>query len=106
MPLLLPDRRRTPWWGWTLGAMGLGLSGYAIYEGVTMTSCPEPFIADDSAVRACVERGQEAGRISLALAGAAPLLTVPLVYLIRPLRAEPSVSVSTGGAVVQLRKVF
>ena len=106
LSLLLPDRRRTPWWGWTLGALGLGLSGYAIYEGVTMTNCPEPFIADESAVRACVERGQEAGRISLALAGAAPLLTVPLVYLIRPLRAEPSVSVSTGGAVVQLRKVF
>lgn len=106
MPLLLPDRRRTPWWGWALGALGLGLTGYAIYEGVTMTGCPEPFIADDAAVRACVERGQAAGRLSLALAGAAPLLTVPLVYLIRPLRAEPSVSVSTGGAVVQLRKVF
>jgi hypothetical protein len=106
MPLFLPERPRTPWWGWTLGALGLGLSGYAIYEGITMTSCPEPFISDETAVRACVARGQEAGRISLALAGAAPLLTVPLVYLIRPLRAEPSVSVSTGGAVVQLRKAF
>ena len=45
MPLFLPDQERTPWWGWTLGALGLGLSGYAIYEGVTMTACPEPYIA-------------------------------------------------------------
>ncbi len=106
MPLLLPDHERTPWWGWTAGVLGLGLSGYAIYEGVSMTSCPEPFIADESAARACVQRGQEAGRLALALAGAAPLLTIPLVYLIRPLRAEPSVSVHGNGAVVRIRKAF
>ncbi len=106
MPLLLPNRERTPWWGWTLGAAGLGLAGYAIYEGVTMTPCPEPYITDASAVQACVSRGQEAGRLALALAGAAPLLTVPLVYLFRPLRMEASVSVSGRGAVVQLRRAF
>ena len=106
MPLLLPDYERTPWWGWTAGAVGLGLTGYAIYEGVTMTSCPEPYIANEAAARACVSRGQEAGRISLALAGAAPLLTIPLVYLIRPLRAEPSVSVTRNAAMVQIRKAF
>jgi hypothetical protein len=106
MPLLLPNRARTPWWGWTLGAAGLGLTGYAIYEGVTMTACPEPFVANDEAVRACVARGQQAGRIALALAGAAPLLTVPIVYLFRPLRAEPSLSVSGAGALVRVRKAF
>ncbi len=106
MPLFLPEYRRTPWWGWTLGAMGLGLTGYAIYEGVTMSSCPEPYVADQAAVRSCVARGQEAGRVALALAGAAPLLTIPWVYLFRPLRAEPSVSVTGQGAVVQVRKVF
>ena len=106
MPLILPDYERTPWWGWTLGAAGLGLTGYAIYEGVTMTGCPAPYIADESAVRSCVARGQEAGRLALALAGAAPLLTVPLVYLFRPLRVEPSVSVTRDSAVVRVRKVF
>jgi hypothetical protein len=106
MPLLLPEYERTPWWGWTLGAVGLGLAGYAIYEGVTMSSCAEPYVADQAAVRSCVARGQEAGRVALALAGAAPLLTIPLVYLFRPLRAEPSVSVTGQGAVVQVRKVF
>jgi hypothetical protein len=106
MPLLLPDHERTPWWGWMSGVLGLGLSGYAIYEGVTMTSCPEPFIANEAAARACVQRGQESGRVALALAGAAPLLTIPLVYLIRPLRAEPSVSASGSGAVLNLRKAF
>jgi hypothetical protein len=84
----------------------LGLTGYAIYEGVTMTSCPEPYIADQAAVRACVARGQEAGRVALALAGAAPLLTIPLVYLFRPLRAEPVVSATREGAMVRVRKVF
>ena len=106
MPLLLPGYQRTPWWGWTLGAAGLGLTGYAIYEGVTMTSCPEPYVANQAAVRSCVARGQEAGRLALALAGAAPLLTIPLVYLFRPLRAEPSISVTGEGAVIQVRKVF
>jgi hypothetical protein len=106
MPLLLPGYERTPWWGWTLGAVGLGLTGYAIYEGVTMTSCPEPYIADQAAVRSCVARGQEAGRLALVLAGAAPLLTIPLVYLFRPLRAEPSVSVTGRGAMVRVRKAF
>jgi hypothetical protein len=106
MPLLLPDHTRTPWWGWTLGAVGLGLTGYAIYEGATMTGCPEPYIADEAAVRSCVTRGQEAGRLALALAGAAPLLTVPLVYLSRPLRAQPSVAVERQGATVQVRKAF
>ena len=106
MPLLLPEYERTPWWGWTLGAVGLGLTGYAIYEGVTMTGCPEPYIADPSDVRSCVARGQEAGRLSLALAGAAPLLSIPLVYLFRPLRAEPSVSVTGDGAMIRVRKVF
>jgi hypothetical protein len=106
MPLLLPDYARTPWWGWTLGVAGLGLAGYAIYEGVTMTDCPEPYIADEAAVRSCVARGQEAGRLALALAGAAPLLSVPLVYLFRPLRAHPSVAVASEGAVVRVRKAF
>jgi hypothetical protein len=106
MPLFLPDEERTPWWGWTVGALGLGLSGYAIYEGVTMTACPEPYIANSSAVESCVARGQEAGRLSLALAGAAPLLSVPLVYLFRPLRTQPSVTVKRKGAMVQIRKTF
>ncbi|MDH3625462.1 MAG: PEGA domain-containing protein [Myxococcales bacterium] len=106
MPLLLPNYERTPWWGWTLGAVGLGLTGYAIYEGVTLTACPEPFVTDVTAVRACVSRGQEAGRVSLALAGAAPLLTVPLVYLFRPLRMNASALVSRQGAMFQVRRAF
>ncbi|MBT8465578.1 MAG: PEGA domain-containing protein [Myxococcales bacterium] len=106
MPLILPNHQRTPWWGWTLGAVGLGLTGYAIYEGVTMTGCPDPYIADEAAVRSCVARGQETGRLSLALAGAAPLLSIPLVYLFRPLRVEPSVSATRQGALIRVRKAF
>lgn len=106
MPLLLPNRARTPWWGWTLGATGLGLGAYAIYEGVTLTRCPSPFITDESAVRDCVDRGQEAGRVALSAAGAAPLLSVPLVYLLRPLRMSPTVSANRTGAMLRLRGWF
>ena len=106
MPLILPNQQRTPWWGWALGAAGLGLTGYAIYEGVTMAGCPDPYIGDEAAVRSCVARGQEAGRLSLALAGAAPLLSIPLVYLFRPLRVEPTISVTRQSATIQVRKVF
>ena len=106
MPLLLPEYARTPWWGWTLGAVGLGLTGYLIYEGVTLTRCPQPYVADPSAVGSCVALGQEAGRLSLALAGAAPLLSIPLVYLFRPLHVEPSVSVTGEGAMLKVRRVF
>jgi hypothetical protein len=106
MPMLLPDDDRTPWWGWALGAAGLGLTGYAIYEGATMTGCPEPYITDATAVDACVTRGQEAGRVALALAGAVPLLTVPLVYVFRPLRMQPSLSMNRRGATLRLRRSF
>ena len=106
IPLLLPEQRRTPWWGWALGAAGLALSGYAIYEGVTMTGCPEPFLTDASAVQACVNRGQEAGRVALSLAGAAPLLTVPLVYLFRPLRVRAAVSAGASRVVLHVQRAF
>ena len=46
------------------------------------------------------------GILSLVLAGAAPLLSIPLVYLFRPLRVEPSVAVTREGAVVKVRKAF
>ncbi|MEM7435931.1 MAG: PEGA domain-containing protein [Myxococcota bacterium] len=106
MPLLLPNKPRTPWWGWTLGAGGLGLGAYGVYQAVTMTRCPKPFVTDGVAVSQCVDRGQEAGRVALSIAGAAPLLTVPLVYLFRPLRLDPAVSAGRHGALLELRRVF
>ncbi len=106
LPLLLPKRARAPWWAWTLGAAGVGLTAYAIYEGVTMTRCPDPYIGNASAVSDCVARGQEAGRVAIALGWAAPLLTVPLVYLLRPLRMEASVAASPEGAFLSVGRSF
>ncbi|MEM7137007.1 MAG: PEGA domain-containing protein [Myxococcota bacterium] len=106
MPLLLPNEPRTPWWGWTLGAAGLGLGAYGVYQAVTMTRCPKPFVTDEVAVGQCVDRGQEAGRVALSIGGAVPLLTVPLVYLFRPLRLDPTVSANRNGARLELRRVF
>ena len=113
LPLVLPDALvrgdggpKVPWWSWLSGGAGLGLTAYAIYEAATLTSCPEPFIGNEERVRACVDRGQEAGRLSLALAGAAPLLTVPLVYLLRPRRIQPSVSMTADRAMIQVSGSF
>ena len=113
LPLVLPDalvqgdgESKVPWWAWVSGGAGLGLTAYAIYEAATLTTCPEPFIGNEARVRACVDRGQETGRLSLALAGAAPLLTVPLVYLLRPKRIHPSVSMTADRAMIQVSGSF
>jgi hypothetical protein len=86
--------------------LGLGLAGYAIYEAVRMTDCVEPFLGDRARIRGCVERGQASGRVALSLAGAAPLLTMPLVYLFRPLRVQPSVTVTDERALLSVRGSF
>ncbi len=106
MPLALPNSQGVPWWSWLSGSLGLGLTGYAIYEAVAMTECVEPFIGDRSRVTDCVERGQQSGRVALSLAGAAPLLTMPLVYLFRPLRVQPAVTVTNERALLTVRGSF
>lgn len=106
MPLALPNRQGVPWWSWLSGGLGLGLTGYAIYEAVSMTDCVEPFLGDRARVTGCVNRGQESGRVALAIAGAAPLLTMPLAYLFRPLRVQPAVTVTDKRALLSLRGSF
>jgi len=112
MPLALPERDKTPWWAWVSGGVGLGLAGFSIAYGVTAeakpgTSCSDLVHTADS-VRSCINRGE---RISLSvLTGltAAPLITMPLVYLFRPSKArlEPSVEVGRSSGYVSLRGRF
>ncbi len=108
MPLVLPYEDKTPWWAWLSGAAGLGLTAYTIYEAATLTSCNESiFIGNAAEAQKCVDRGKEADRAMLAGAAAAPLLTVPLVYLLRPKREmSASVTIQRGYGLVHIGGAF
>lgn len=112
MPLALPERHKTPWWAWVSGGVGLGLAGFSIAWGVTAeaepsSSCSAPTL-DTTVTRACVKRGDQTSVALLTGLTAAPLITMPLVYLFRPSRAglEPRVQVGRSGAYLALRGRF
>jgi hypothetical protein len=112
IPLSLPKRTKTPWWAWLSGGLGVGFAAFSIAYGVNTeaepdTSCSN-LITDVTEARTCVKRGE---RITLAvLTGvtAAPLLTIPLVYLFRPTDTNitPTVEVSRSGGYVSVRGEF
>lgn len=112
MPLALPNRDKTPWWAWVSGGVGLGLAGFSIAWGVTAeaepsSSCSAPTL-DTTVTRACVKRGEQTSIALLTGLTAAPLITMPLVYLFRPSRAklEPSVQVGRSGGYLGLSGRF
>jgi hypothetical protein len=100
MPLFLPYRSKTPWWGWLSGGLGVGLAVGSIVSVVTAepapdgnSSCSTEFVTVDKA-QACVNRGRAADRAIVLGATAAPLLTIPLVYLLRRDAKKPGVHVT------------
>jgi hypothetical protein len=114
MPLALPKRARTPWWAWASGAVGIGAvaaSGY-LASTVNDQGSPEVSCSSSSATaadaRRCVKRGQRIDFAVLTGVAAAPLLTMPLVYLLRPKRMKLSanVRVSRAGGHVSVRGNF
>jgi hypothetical protein len=89
MPLLLPYRSKTPWWAWLSGGLGVGLAVGSIVSGVTAeaapagnSSCTTELTSVEDA-QTCVDRGRSVDRAIILGATAAPLLTIPLVYLLR-----------------------
>jgi hypothetical protein len=112
MPLALPKKRKTPWWAWFSGGLGVGLAAFSIAYGVTADS--EPGIdcikaqVDTTQVRTCVRRGEQVGLAILTGLTAAPALTVPLVYLFRRSEKEivPSVEASRLGGRISVRGRF
>ncbi|MEM7135812.1 MAG: PEGA domain-containing protein [Myxococcota bacterium] len=112
MPLALPERGKTPWWAWMSGGLGVGLAAFSIAWGVTaeakpVASCSDPMLSSDD-VRSCAKRGDQTGVAVLTGLTAAPLITMPLVYLLRPResRIAPTVEVGRTGASVSLRGRF
>jgi hypothetical protein len=88
MPLVLPYRSKTPWWAWLSGGLGVGAAVGAIVSGVTATSAPAgsskcELLINEVDAQACVDRGRSISRAIMLGSTAAPLLTMPLVYLLR-----------------------
>ncbi|MFW2390688.1 MAG: hypothetical protein ACN4G0_20305, partial [Polyangiales bacterium] len=112
MPLALPERDKTPWWAWVSGGVGLGLAGFSIAWGVTAEAAPSSSCSANNLnsveVRSCVNREKQTSVALLTGLTSAPLITMPLVYLLRPSRAklEPQVEVSRSGGYFGLRGRF
>jgi hypothetical protein len=111
MPLALPRHAKTPWWAWLSGGVGVGLAAFSIAYGVTADA--EPSIGCNgsvgtSDVRTCVRRGEQVSVAFLTGVTAAPLLTVPLVYLFRRSDKDiaPSVEVGRSGGYLSVRGHF
>ena len=90
-PALLPDARarRVPIGAWVSGGVGLGLAGAAVIVTATRRSCDG--LVNDR--RACIRREEAGDRAILLASGAAPLVSVPVVYALRRTSIRPEVSV-------------
>jgi hypothetical protein len=106
MPLFLPYKSKTPWWAWLSGGLGLGAAVGSIVSGATAESAPagnsncETQFLSAAEAQTCVDRGRSVDRAIVLGATAAPLLTMPLVYLLRrdekKLRASVTPSITFG----------
>lgn len=113
MPLVLPYQRKTPWWAWLSG--GLGVAAGAASIAVAVTADPKPpqsCNVNNLQPEPCVNRGRKTDLAIMLGATAAPLLTMPLVYLFRKdakrLAADlsPSIYVNHSGGALGIRGVF
>jgi hypothetical protein len=113
MPLLLPYKSKTPWWAWLSGGVGLGLAAGSIASAVTADSKPpQSCSVNNLNPEPCTNRAKQTDLAIMLGVTAAPLLTMPLVYLFRKsekkLAAElsPSISVTRSGGAVGVRGAF
>jgi hypothetical protein len=112
MPLALPKHEKTPWWAWLSGGVGVGLAAFSVAYGATADA--EPSVGCDGSsvsggeARACVSRGEQVSLAILTGVSAAPLLTIPLVYLFRRSDKDisPNIEVSRSGGYLSVRGRF
>ena len=113
MPMVLPVHSKTPWWAWLNGGLGVAAAVGSIVSAAT--AAPKPaesceFNGQDPT--ACVNRKRDTDRAILLGATAAPLLTMPLVYLLRrgdkkrKAEVQPRVLVSRQGGTVGVTGSF
>jgi hypothetical protein len=113
MPLVLPYKSKTPWWAWLTGGLGVAAAAASIAVGVTADPKPaQSCNVNNLQPEPCVNRGRKTDLAIMLGATAAPLLTMPLVYLLRKddkrLAADlsPSIYVNSSGGALGIRGVF
>jgi hypothetical protein len=111
MPLALPKHEKTPWWAWLSGGLGVGFAAFSVAYGVTAESQPDMscsnLVADATDARTCVKRSERISLSVLTGVTAAPLITIPLVYLFRPkAKLSPDVEISRSGGYIGIRGEF
>lgn len=118
MPLLLPYRSKPPWWAWLSGGLGVGAAVGSIVSGVMADAAPpgnskcENQLGTVDEAQSCVDRGRSVDRAIILGATAAPLLTIPLVYLLRTdekkhrASVTPSVAFGPAGGSLSFRGEF
>ncbi|MBW1755850.1 MAG: PEGA domain-containing protein, partial [Deltaproteobacteria bacterium] len=94
MPMVLPLHSKTPWWAWVNGGFGVAAAVGSIVSVTTASPKPaESCELNGQDPSACVNRTRDTDRAILLGATAAPLLTMPLVYLLRRGDRKPKVEV-------------
>lgn len=113
MPLALPYKRKTPWWAWLSGGAGLGFAASALALALTADPKPaSPCSVNNLDPAPCVDRAKRTDLALMLGVTAAPLLTIPLVYLLRKgekkLRADlsPGVHAHRNGGAITLGGIF
>ena len=94
MPMVLPIHSKTPWWAWVNGGLGVAAAVGSIVSAATASPKPsESCELNGQDPSACVNWKRDTDRAILLGATAAPLLTMPLVYLLRRGDRKPKVEV-------------
>jgi len=113
MPLVLPYRGKTPWWAWLSGGLGLAATAGAIASVVTADAKPPQSCSISGPdPTPCVDRYRDTDRALVLGMTAAPLLTMPLVYLLRRSNKglssdlQPVLVAGRGRGVLGVRGVF
>ena len=102
LPLMMSDEASTPWWSWVIGGVGVAAIGAGLAVTFTSSTC-----GSDRPTQSCVDGTAMADVGSSIASMGVPLLSVPIVYLIRdaiggPVPVVPSASVSGTGASLSL----
>ena len=113
MPLVLPYKEKTPWWGWLSGGLGLGFAAASIATAVTADPRPaQSCVVNNLNPGACTGRAKRTDLAIVLGATAAPLLTMPLVYLFRrgekkfAAELSPAIFIDRSGGVMGVRGAF
>jgi hypothetical protein len=87
MPLVLPRAQGVPLWSWFAGIAGLGAAAVGVYAALQHDRCTVYFRDGTCWISTATE-----DLTSLSLSTAAPLLAIPIVYLLRGLGHEGTIA--------------